>query len=130
MNPLKKLQALNDDIRERQAALEEAEETRNKFFARYCKERPLKKREQDKLADHVEAGGALCCEDGARFLRDAVPAIWATLINDWAYEKLACQGNPSDAKEKAGKVRLLRRDEPPSGTPGYEIARAARKNAR
>jgi len=126
MSPTKKLKALDETIRLLNVALEEAEQERNKFFARYCKKHPLEKSRQDALADHVEAGGVLCCERGREYLRDAVPAIWATLIHDWAYDNIACQGDAAEAKTRAGKVRLLRRDEPPPGTPGYEIAKAAR----
>ena len=127
MNPLKKLRSLNEKIRKRQAALGKAEHERNEFFARYCEERPLKKEERSRLADYVESGGALCCENGAKYLRTVFPEIWAELINDWAYEKLdCCIDTAEDRAEKSKKVRLLQCDMPPPGTPGYEIAKTKR----
>jgi hypothetical protein len=125
MNPLKKLRAIDRKIRRQEKALEKIEHERAEFFVWYCENRPLKKEEQSKLTDHVESGGVLCCEDGAHYLSGIVPEIWAELINEWAYEKLDCCGSESN-KSKAEKVRLLRRDMPPPGTPGYEIAKVIR----
>jgi len=116
-SPQARLRAIEKQIRSCEAALNRAQEAKYRFYRSYCKQHPLTAKQYDWLVARVAAGGALCCDEGRKFLLSTVPPIWAALINHWAYEALSCKGNSKNHGEDVAKVRLqLRRDVPP---PGY-----------
>ena len=65
----------------------------------YAAARPLTEAERTKLAEHVAAGGALCCSDGFVWLTERLPAPWADAINGWAYKNLSCSASAGASEE-------------------------------
>ena len=124
--PKSPLWAIDQEIARHEAALERAKQKRERHFADYCRRRPLTEGEHAAVVSRVASGMPLCCEDGREFLMTIVTDIWAELLNDWAYEKLACKSPDKDRDVAA--VQGLLRNEPPPGTPGYEVAKARRKS--
>jgi hypothetical protein len=93
-----------------------AEKATREAAANYEECSPLTIEEREDLAIAVAAGQPLCCESGAKWLKERLPEPWAEAINNWAYNHLGCHPGGVARTEQAVKVRALRRDQFP---PGY-----------
>ena len=91
--------------------LAEAERVLKDLRLDYAKERPLTQAEHDAIVKRFESGGALCCEEGLKWLRKVVPEPWAQSINGWAYSIIGCSP-PSESTRIywLSKVRALKLD--------------------
>ena len=77
-----------------------ATERKRSFALAHMKRHPLSPKVKAAILARVKGGGAICCVEGRRWLNGKVDAVWAELLNAWAYEALTCKGdNPADVSK-------------------------------
>lgn len=104
-DPAERLSQLDSEVDRRAKELFNAERERDDFITKHCAANPLSDALVAEMADHVRSGGALCCKAGRAWLDEHVDAIWARVLNDWAYDVLSCsEDRPERIEEYARKV--------------------------
>lgn len=90
MTTAKRYEAVKRAIVAAEKRCDQAVRRKHDFERRHMKEHPLSEQAKGEVLEHFKGGGHLCCEKGRAWLSSHVDPVWAELINDWAYEALAC----------------------------------------
>lgn len=104
MSPGELLAHHDAEVDRRQEELFRAEKDREAAIAKHRADHPLPDDVVAMLAHHVREGGGLCCAGGYLWLVEHVDAVWARVLNTWAYEALGCSAHPAQRQEYAQKV--------------------------
>ena len=111
---LRRLKFFEEQLEWVRTRVSEAEHQLKDERSAYVAVRPLTEAERTELAEHVAAGGALCCSDGFVWLTERLPTPWADAINGWACKNLSCSANARASEELratfAKRVRALKLD--------------------
>lgn len=94
------LRLLDEEIARCDRALDAAKRAKTEYRIRHCNTNPLPVEFIAAAAARVREGGALCCDAGYEWLSAHVDVIWATVINGWAYEALACCEDRQERREE------------------------------